>query len=152
MAGATLEQIREQLVVNLSTLTSIGDAKPYLLGNEVPPVVGVVGPDMTEYDLAMARGLDRWLIVVRALAGSPLDLAKHKRLDGWLAPSGGESIKTAIETDKTLGGLVQNARVVSSTGYREYTLGNGIKVLGCDFTVEIFNTGMSRNSSTALCH
>lgn len=140
MAGATLVQIRAGLKANLAALTTAGEVKDYLLGNEVPPVVGVVGPDMTEYDQAMARGLDRWLIVVRALAGSPLDLAKQKRLDAWLAPSGGESIKAAIESDKTLGGIVQNARVVSSTGYREYTLDSG-KVLGCDFTVEIFNTG-----------
>lgn len=140
MAGATLEQIRAGLRKNLSTLTFKGGAKEYLLGNEVAPVVGVLGPDMTEYDQAMARGLDRWLVVVRALAGSPLDLQKQKTLDRWLAPSGGESIKAAIESDRTLGGLVQNVRVVSSTGYREYTLESG-KVLGCDFTVEIFNTG-----------
>lgn len=140
MPGATLEQIRAGLKKNLSTLSFKGGAKEYLLGNEVAPVIGVLGPDRTEYDQAMARGLDRWLIVVRALAGSPLDLQKQKTLDRWLAPSGSESIKAAIESDKTLGGLVQNARVVSSTGYREYTLDSG-KVLGCDFVVEIFNTG-----------
>jgi hypothetical protein len=50
-------------------------------------------------------------------------------------------VKTAVEADITLGGVVQAARVMRSAGYRIYDLPNRGKTLGTEFFVDIYNTG-----------
>ena len=57
-------------------------------------------------------------------------------LDSYLDGSGSTSVKSAIEGDTTLGGVVSSARVVEASNYGGYTV-NSIDFLGVEFSVEI---------------
>ncbi len=138
MANATLAQIREGLRATLATtFASSAQVSGYQIDNPDVPTIQVMGPDAVDYDTAMRRGLDTWTIVIQAFSGSPEQRAAQTVLDQWLAPSGATSIKAAVESDITLGGIVAGARVVRSSGYRIYELPNRGRTLGAEFFVDV---------------
>jgi len=110
----------------------------YMLSNPTPPAIHVF-PDEITYDAAMARGLDTWQLKIQAYVGFTTDIGAQKRLDALLAKTGTSSIKTLVESDRTLGNVVQDARVVDCTGYRLYgATGDGRVVLGAEWTVTVY--------------
>ena len=142
--AATLTQIREGLAANLAALDDV-QVSPYMLANPTPPTVhlypGGAAGDI-EYDLAMRRGLDRWPFTVQAFVGSPSDIGAQVRLDEFIAPSGARSVKTVLEADPTLGGIVGGLQVVSCGGYRLYVFEGRAPVLGAEWHVEVLSTGI----------
>src|SRR4029077_10195860 len=126
---------RQGLAANLSTLQGI-QVSPYMLANATPPTVhlypGGAAGDIT-YDLAFQRGLDNWPFTVQAFVGLTSDIGAQALLDTFIAPSGSQSIKTVLESDSTLGGLVNDVTVVSCTGYRIYRRDGAAPVLGAEW-------------------
>jgi hypothetical protein len=100
-----------------------------------------MGPEEVQYDQAMARGLTDITIVIQGFAGSPLEQEAQKIVDLWIDTGSPKSVKAAIESDKTLGGIVQQVQVMRTTGYRIYNLPDRSETLGCEFFVRVFNTG-----------
>jgi hypothetical protein len=132
---ASLSSIRSGIATNLgniSTLTVFG----FVPDSIEPPtaVVGVV--DSIEYDTAMARGADTYIIPVFLYVSRVDAQDAQDTLDGFLASSGSSSVKTQIESDVTLGGVANSARVVEADNYGVYSI-NNIDYLGCEFTVEV---------------
>jgi hypothetical protein len=136
---ASLTSIREALAVSLSVIPDI-QANAYLLSNTTPPVFEIE-PGETEYDLAMARGLDRWTVTVRALVSAATDIGAQRFLDKLIESSGTLSVKAAIEADSTLGGAVADVSVKTCSGYRSFARDGGGPLLGAEWTVEILATG-----------
>lgn len=56
-----------------------------------------------------------------------------ERIDQFLDPDGDLSVKRHLESDRSLGGLVSDVRVVKASGYQPV----GDDVLGVTFTVEV---------------
>lgn len=137
--SVTVAQIRSGLATNLATVTGSPQVLAYMLSNPTPPAFAVF-PAATSYDEAMARGLDKWTFTVVAVVSAAVDQDGQKNLDLYLAPSGGYSIKAAIESDRTLGGVVSNLRVTQVSGYRVYADDRGAN-LGAEWTVEIYASG-----------
>ena len=139
---ATVAELREAITANLNAHLTDIQATAYMLSNPTPPTIQVYpgGPagDL-EYDLAMARGLDQWMFTVQAFVGVTGDIAAQKRLDVYIASSGPQSVKAAIESDPTLGGL-GSCRVQRCGGYRTYTLETG-SYLGAEWYVQVLATG-----------
>ena len=133
-----MTQIRSGLNTALSAISGV-QTSAYMLDAPVPPLLQVMGPEVVEYDDAMQRGLDTYTVVVQAFAGTPEQQAAQDTVDAWLAPSGSSSVKAAVESDITLGGIVASARVVRANGYRIYDLPHQGRTLGCEFFVEIYN-------------
>lgn len=111
-----------------------------MLANPTPPTLQVF-PAEVEYDASMARGFDRWTLTVQAYVGSQTDKGAQLKLDTLLAPSGASSVKARVEADRTLGGVVDDCRVVGCSGYRVYVHPNGTAVLGAEWTVELYASG-----------
>lgn len=110
----------------------------YLLSNPTPPAIHVF-PDTIEYDASMGRGIDTYTLTVQGYVGFATDIGAQKRLDELLAKTGSTSVKALIETDRTLGGVVQDCRVERVTGYRLYSAtGDNRMVLGAEWTVNVF--------------
>ena len=80
-----------------------------------PPAAIVSLPENIEWDLTMARGSDRCTIPVYVLVGKASDRAARDKLAGYLAGTGATSVKTAIESDETLGGAVDSVRVMRAS-------------------------------------
>lgn len=143
-AYATLAQIREALRSKLATaLGAEVDVSAYRRSFPTPRSIQVWGTDGVEYDLANRRGLDLFQITIMAFSGSPEDEAAQTRLDTWIDGAGSTSIKLAIETDQTLGGVVRSARVVRCSGNRQYDGQNGSQILGAEFFIDVHNSNVN---------
>lgn len=143
MAAVTLAQIRTGIATNLNVLVGSSQLQvsAYMLANPTPPAIHVYPTDI-EYDLAMRRGLDKWTLIVQAFVSlSGPEENTQALLDAFLAPSGATSVKQAVESDVTLGGLVTSTNVVSCTGYRVYARDGGPAVLGAEWVVEVLASG-----------
>lgn len=131
-----LLEIRRAIADSITTQVGDIQVSPYMLSNPSPPAAHVY-PDEITYDLAMQRGLDEWQFILEVFVGLISDKGAQIKLDEYLEPFGGRSIKQAVETDRTLGALVADASVTSASGYRQYlTEGRG-PVLGCAWTITV---------------
>jgi hypothetical protein len=115
---ATVNEIREALGANLAAITDT-QVSPYLLNNSTPPTLMILpgppgGGDFTEYHQAMGNGLESMTWTVRAEVAVNLDIGSQKKLDAFLDVSGPSSVMRAVESDKTLGGLVSDLIVTRS--------------------------------------
>jgi hypothetical protein len=138
--AVTLTQIREGIAANLAVLDGC-QVSAYMLSNPTPPTIHVY-PAEIDYDLAMGRGLDKWTFTVQAFVALSTDIGAQVKLDAFLAPSGSQSVKAAIEADGTLGGIVADTTVVSCTGYRVYARDGGGPVLGAEWQVDVLASGI----------
>ncbi len=137
--GATVAEIRAGLAANLAAITGV-QISAYMLDRPEPPTIQIIGP-ATTYDLALGRGLDEWMIVVQGMVGAIADIGSAVVLDRWVESSGATSVKAAIEADKTLGGKVQDVRVMSQDPYQRFQIPDRGEVLGCEWQVQVFNRG-----------
>lgn len=136
--SVTVTQIREGIAANLSGISA--QILPYLLSNPSPPSVQIV-PAEIAYDQSMSRGLDKYRFTVQVIVCAVSDIEGQKKLDTYLAPAGTGSVKTALESDRTLGSIVHNLRVTGCTGYRIYADDRGAN-LGAEWSVEVWATGL----------
>lgn len=105
--------------------------------NITPPSCDVRrGP--IDYDQAMDGGTHRLTMLVRAYLANPTDLSAVNRLESYLDPEGENSIKAAIESDRTLDGLVADLHVTTATGEQPYVVEGQAPVLGSEWTVEVW--------------
>lgn len=104
--------VRDALKTNLQTITRLRvyDTIPDVV---IPPCAVVGQLDFT-FDIDNARGLDQAAVDVFVIVQRISERAGQDRLDEFLAGSGSGSIKTALESDRTLGGLVDTLRVISA--------------------------------------
>ena len=112
MSITNINGVRDALKVNLQTIARlrIYDTIPDVV---VPPCAVVGQLDFT-FDLDNARGLDQATVDVYVIVQRLSERTGQDKLDLFLAGSGKGSIKTAIESDRTLGGLVDTLRVTSA--------------------------------------
>lgn len=149
-----LDDICEGLAANLAAIPDT-QVSAYMLDNPTPGMLQVAGLDEIEYDKTFGRD-DTLFVVVEgcaSLAGG--DIASQKRFRRWLASSGTESVKAAIEADRQLtkrlqhDGTVQTGqpaaadtlRVTRFRGYRRHRLENGTEVLLGDWIVQVETSG-----------
>lgn len=104
--------IRDALKTNLQTIVNmrVYDTIPDVV---VPPCAVVGQLDFT-FDIDNARGLDQASVDIYVLVQRFSERTAQDKLDTLLAGTGPKSIKTALESDRTLGGLVDTLRVVSA--------------------------------------
>jgi hypothetical protein len=116
-----ISQVREQLGKNIETITGmrVYDRIPDVV---VPPCAVVGQLDFT-FDIDNARGLDQASVDVFVIVQRISERAGQEKLDQLLAGTGNKSIKTAIESDRSLGGLVNTLRVITAES-GTYTTGD----------------------------
>ena len=107
-----INQVREALGQNLTNISGIRvyDTIPDVV---VPPCAIVGQLDFT-FDVDNMRGLDQASVDVFVIVQRISERTGQEKLDAFLAGSGNGSIKTALESDRTLGGLVNTLRVISA--------------------------------------
>jgi hypothetical protein len=113
---ADIATIRQGLASNLETIRNI-QISAYMLAAPTPPCIHIF-PATIEFDRGMHRGLDIVNFTVEAFVAFGLDQGGQMRLDRLLAPSGAESVKEAVESDRTLGSTVQDVWVTRLSDYR----------------------------------
>jgi hypothetical protein len=112
MAMTNINGIRDALKDNLQTITNLRvyDTIPDI----VTPPCAVVGQLDFTFDVDNMRGADQASVDVYVIVQRISERTGQDKLDNFLAGSGNGSIKTAIESDRTLGGLVDTLRVITA--------------------------------------
>lgn len=111
--AATVSQVLNGLKDALSTIPGLRTFtfQPAQLN---PPVAYPVVTQVN-YHRAMRGGLVVYDCFVYVIVGRYTDDRANADLDGFLAFSGAKSIRAALESDETLGGVAQSLTVNSST-------------------------------------
>ena len=112
MAISNVNGVRDALKSNLQTITNmrVYDTIPDI----VTPPCAVVGQLDFTFDIDNQRGLDQASVDVFVIVQRISERTGQDKLDNFLAGSGNGSIKTAIESDRSLGGLVDTLRVITA--------------------------------------
>ena len=112
MAITDVNGVRDALKVNLQTISRLRIYEN--IPDVIVPPCAVVGQLDFTFDIDNARGLDQASVDVYVIVQRLSERTGQDKLDLFLAGSGKGSIKTAIESDRTLGGLVDTLRVTSA--------------------------------------
>ena len=121
MAMTNIPGVRDALKNNLLTITNmrVYDTIPDI----VTPPCAVVGQLDFTFDIDNARGLDQASVDIYVIVQRISERTGQDKLDLLLAGSGNGSIKTALESDRSLGGLVDTLRVITAES-GTYTTGD----------------------------
>ena len=128
--------IRQGLATNLATISGLRTSY-YITDNPTPPIA-IVAPPSIKYDQSFGRGLDEYNFQVIVLVTRADERIGQDLIDSYCAPVGAGSIKAAIESDRTLGGLVADLRVTDMTGVSPTTLADGQVYLSATWAVMVF--------------
>ena len=135
MAAVTITQIRDALATRLATITGLR-VSAEIPDNPNPPVA-VVQINNVSYDTAFKGGLTTYSYIVSVIVGRVTERQAQDRLDAFSSTSGTQSVKEAIEGDKSLGGIVADTRVVEMTGVSAVLLGEAT-YLAANFAVTVY--------------
>jgi hypothetical protein len=119
---ATISEIRDGIATNLTTITGLRTTET-VPDNPQPPVA-IIQPNAIEYDRAFQRGLDQYNFTVTVIVGRASERQAQRLLDLYCAGTGSSSVKTAIESNRTLSGVIQDLRVTAMRNYGTISLGD----------------------------
>lgn len=132
---ASIADIRDGIAENIATITGLRTTTT-VPDNPQPPVA-VIQPSSINYDRAFARGLDEYNFVVTVIVGRASERQAQRLLDLYCGGTGSSSVKTAIESNRTLSGLIQDLRVTTMRNYGTITLGEVI-YLAVEFDLVVY--------------
>ena len=131
----TITQIRDGIAINLQTISGLRTSA------EVPdspnPPQAVVQMGNVSYDTAFQGGLTTYSFIVSVIVARVTEGRAQERLDAYASTSGASSVKEAIESDRTLGGVVADVRVVEMTNVGAVLLGEATYI-AADFAVTVY--------------
>lgn len=129
-----ITDIRDALATNLATVSGLRTSA------EVPdmpnPPIAVVQLQSIDYDQAMQGGMTRYNFIVTVIVDRVDARRVQERLNTYASTSG-SSIKEAVESDRTLGGIAYDAVVSAMTNVGAISLQGDITYLAADFTVTV---------------
>jgi len=130
-----ISAIRAGLVTNLLTVPGLR-ASAELIDNPNPPIA-LVNIDSIDYDLAMSGGLTQYNVVITVIVGRAAEREQQRKLDLYCQPDGDYSVKRAVESNRSLSGVIQDLRVLSSGSIGSITI-NDQTYLAAEFTVTVY--------------
>lgn len=130
---ASISDIRAGIATNLATIPGLRTSAE-IPDNPNPPVA-IVSLDSVNYDRAYAKGLVEYNFTVTVIVGRSAERIAQRALDTYIS-TGANSIKNAIELDKSLGGKAYDCRVASLNSIGSIQL-NDNTYLAADFTVTV---------------
>lgn len=131
----SINAIRSGLATNLATISGLRVAAE--MPDSPNPPVAIIMLEGVEYDQAMKQGLTQYNFSVSVIVGRAAEREMQRKLDTYLQISGSQSVKLAIESDRTLDGVVYDLRVVSSSSIGSIII-NDQTYLAAEFTVTVF--------------
>jgi hypothetical protein len=129
----SISLIRQGLANNIGTIPGLRTAA------EMPdlpnPPIAVVSLSSVEYDGAFNKGLTRYNFNVTVIVGRAAEREAQRRLDAYIS-TGASSVKSAVESDKTLGGNAYDCRVATMNSVGSLSISD-TTYLAADFTVTV---------------
>jgi hypothetical protein len=129
----SISLIRQGLAKNLGTIPGLRSVA------EVPdlpnPPIAIVALNSVTYDRAYANGMTSYNFTITVIVGRVAEREAQRRLDAYIS-TGSSSVKSAVESDKTLGGNAYDCRVVSMDSVGSLTISDNT-YLAADFSVTV---------------
>lgn len=130
-----ISDIREGIATNLATVPGLRVAGE-LVDNPSPPIA-LVNLDSIEYDQAYQRGLNLLTFTITVIVGRAAERTAQRKLDGYIQLTGDQSVKVAVESDRTLSGACQDLRVTTAGSIGSIQI-NDQTYLAAEFTVTVY--------------
>lgn len=132
---ATISQINTAIATQLSTIDGLQgyDYEP----DAVYPPIAFPSITNIDYHRAMGNGLVIYDITIRVIVGRVNERVGQDALDRYASYSGDESIRQVIESDRTLGGLVDTLILRSSASVSSAAVGEQ-DFLALDFQIQVY--------------
>lgn len=130
----SIQEIRTGLADNLATIPGLRVATD-IPDNPNPPQA-VIAIETVSFDNAFGQGLTEYSFTVSLIASRVSERNAQRKLDAYTS-NGEQSVKLAIESDKTLGGKAYDVRVTEMTNIGTVILGEVI-YLAADFAVIVY--------------
>lgn len=131
----SITNLRNGLATNLATISGLRTAAE-IPDNPSPPIA-VVQLQSVDYDGAFQQGMTTYNFLVSVIVGRPAEREAQRRLNAFASSTGDQSIKLAIQSDRTLGGNAFDVRVVTMTNIGAVLLGEAT-YLAADFVVTVY--------------
>jgi hypothetical protein len=129
---ASISDLRTGIKTNLATITGLrtSDFQP----DSINPPIAIVFPISLNYDETFHRGMQTYTFSVQVIVGRVSERTGQNSIDAYCSSTGANSIKLAIESDKTLNGKAFDLRVTDMRNYGELTVGE-VNYLSAEFVV-----------------
>ena len=131
----TVSQIKTGLAANLATVSGLR-AYAYQPDNVNTPFAWPL-LESIQYNGAMGGGLITHQFTISVVVGRSAERTAQNLLDGYLSYKGATSIRQALESDRTLGGVVQDL-IVESANNISTLEANDATYLAIDFVVTVY--------------
>ena len=134
---ASISEIRAGIATNLGTITGLRSNATGTIPDNVNPPYAIVAPSSVDYHRAFNNALSTYNFTVTVVVGRVDERTAQRSLDAYCSPTGDKSIRVAIESDKTLGGIVYDTIVTGMRNYGSVTIGeNTYLAAEFDLTVQ----------------
>jgi len=132
---ATISELRSGLTNNLQTITGL---RVYAtLPDVVNPPTAMISLDKVSYNKASQKALVEYGFKVTVVVGRVSERTAQNLIDVLVAPNGAGSVKTAIESDRTLGGKAFDVFIPELSAIGAVSI-NGIDYFSAEFSVQVF--------------
>lgn len=127
--------IRVGLAANLATITGLRTSAT--TPDSPNPPIAIVSVESISFDTAMGRGMDTYTFTVLCIVGRVDERSAQNKLDAYCNPTGAQSVKTAIESNRTLAGACFDLRVTDLRNYGDLVIADST-YLAAEFRVAVF--------------
>jgi len=131
----SISGMRAGLASNLSSIPGLRVASE--IPDQINPPVAVIALNNIEYDGAFQQGLTTFNFTIQLVVTRMAERRAQERLDLYSEPRGEQSVKSAIESDRTLGGNASDVRVESRPSVGSLQV-NDQDYLAADFSVVVY--------------
>lgn len=131
----SIANLRTGLATNLATISGLRTSAE-LIDNPSPPVA-LVNLESVDYDQAYQSGLTLYNFSITVIVGRNAERQMQRKLDSYIQPDGAQSVKVAVESDRTLSGYAQDLRVTNAGSIGSIQI-NDQTYLAAEFTVTVY--------------
>lgn len=128
--------IRDGIEANLQTISGLRGYSEIPENPSIP--AGVVVLNNVNYDQAFQQGLTELTFTVTIIVGRFNSRSTQQKLNEYASGTGANSVKQAIQSDRTLGGNAVDVRVEQMSNIGAIDLNDGFNYLGMDFSVTVY--------------
>ena len=130
----SITDIRNGIATNLATIPGLRTSAE--LPDQPNPPIAVVQLNNVTYDQAFQNGLVLYNFTITVIVGKVAERVAQQRLNAY-ASTGTGGIKTALESDRTLGGHAFDVKLQEMTNIGAITLGEQ-QYLAAEFAAIVY--------------
>ncbi len=131
----SISGIRAGLATNLGTIAGLRTSET--VPDQAAPPIAIIDLESIEYHDAMVNGLTTFVFRVQVIVGRASEREAQRKLDQYAEATGASSVKSAIESDKSLNGNCQTLIVNSMPSVGSLQM-NDQTYLAAEFSVQVY--------------